>query len=182
MHVTQVHPVATENQFHCTRLYTVVWRHTHAHTCTARGTCTPRVRAHTHTHTHTHIHTHAHTHAHTHTHTHTHTHIHTHTHTYTHTRVFIQWNMSFFGTPGSCRQVDCTTFRRVTCKRQELNSCFAVACSHDCSTSQCGDLAQISPTSYGLNSIGYNVQRYTIQWLTLSTWTLLQLMMAQRLK
>ena len=47
MHETQVHLMTTENQFHCTRLYT----HTHTHTHT-------RARAHARCHTcmHTHVH------------------------------------------------------------------------------------------------------------------------------
>ena len=63
MHVTQVHPVTSENQFHCTRLY-VRWCYMHLFVPLSL----------THTNTHTHTHTHARTHARTHTYTHTHKH------------------------------------------------------------------------------------------------------------
>ena len=101
MHLNFMHPVMSENQFHCTRRYTGKPTQPHKHTpVREHGTHT---HTHTHAHTHTcmhkrmhtlihtctnactHSYTHAQTHAHTHTRMHTHRRAHTHTHTHTHT-------------------------------------------------------------------------------------------------
>ena len=61
--------------------------------------------------------------------------------------------------------------------RQELLSCFVVACCNGYCTRQCSDLAQLAPTSLSKGlSISPYVQRLTLQWITLST----LLMMAQK--
>ena len=79
------------------------------------------------------------------------THMHKHTHTHTHTRAHAR----------TCTHTHAT-------HRQELLSCFVVACCHGYCTSQCSDLAQLAPTSKGL-SISLYVQKLTLHWITLST-------------
>ena len=93
-----------------------------------------------------------------HTRTHARTQAHTHARARTHTHTHIL-----------AHQVDCTGFR-VTGKRQELLSCFVVACCYGYSTSQCCDIAQLASTSKLKElSISHYVQRLTLQWITLST-------------